>query len=64
MSLTLLETVETELKRTRFVQKKGSKTDGLEKTVTWTPRTLKTELGRKRYGKNKIQGLNCEYLEV
>jgi hypothetical protein len=30
--------------------KQGSKTNGLEKTVAWTPRTLKTELGRKRYG--------------
>jgi hypothetical protein len=26
----------------------GSKTDGLEKTVAWTPRTLKTELRRKK----------------
>jgi hypothetical protein len=49
MSLTQLETDETELKRTRYGQNKVP-TDVLEKTVAWTPRTLKTELGRKRYG--------------
>jgi hypothetical protein len=31
-------------------RKQDSKADGLEKTVARTPRTLKTELGRKRYG--------------
>jgi hypothetical protein len=25
-----------------------------------TPRTLKTKLGRKRYGLKKVQGLDCE----
>jgi hypothetical protein len=29
-------------------------------TIAWTPRTPKTELRRKRYGFNKIQGLDCE----
>jgi hypothetical protein len=29
-------------------------------TIAWTPRTLKTELRRKRYGFNKVQGLDCE----
>jgi hypothetical protein len=32
----------------------------LVETIAWTPRTLKTELGRKRYGFNKVQGLDCE----
>jgi hypothetical protein len=38
----------------------SSKTDGLKKTVAWTLRTLKTDKRRKRYGKNKVQGLFCE----
>jgi hypothetical protein len=32
----------------------------LVETITWTPKTLKTELRRKRYGLNKVQGLDCE----
>jgi hypothetical protein len=28
--------------------------------VAWTPRMLKMELGRKRYGLDKVQGLDCE----
>jgi hypothetical protein len=28
--------------------------------ITWTQIALKTELGRKRYGLNKVQGLDCE----
>jgi hypothetical protein len=44
----------------RIRPKQDSKADGLEKTVAWTPRTLKTELGWKRCGWNKVQGLNCE----
>jgi hypothetical protein len=34
----------------------------LVETITWTPKTLKTELRRKRYGLNKVQGLDCEEL--
>jgi hypothetical protein len=30
--------------------KQGSKTDGLEKLVAWTPGTLKTDKRRKSYG--------------
>jgi hypothetical protein len=40
--------------------KQASITNGLVETIAWTPRTLKTELGRKRYGFNKVQGLDCE----
>jgi hypothetical protein len=47
MNLTQLKTVETE-------PKQGSKTDGFEKTVAWTSRTLKTDKRRKRYGQNKV----------
>jgi hypothetical protein len=32
----------------------------LVETIAWTPRTLKMELRRKRYGFNKVQGLDCE----
>jgi hypothetical protein len=32
----------------------------LVETIVWAPRTLKTELGRKRYGLNKVQGLDYE----
>jgi hypothetical protein len=35
---------------TQTLDLKVSKTNGFEKTVAWTPRTLKTELGRKTYG--------------
>jgi hypothetical protein len=47
MNLTQLETVEIELK---IQPKQGSKTDGLEETVAWTPRTLETDKRRKIYG--------------
>jgi hypothetical protein len=40
--------------------KQASRTIVLAKTIAWTPRTLKTELGRKRYGSKKVQGLDCE----
>jgi hypothetical protein len=40
--------------------KQDSKTNVLVETIAWTPRTIKTELRRKRYGLNKIQGLDCE----
>jgi hypothetical protein len=30
--------------------KQGSKTDDLEKTVVWTPKTLKTDKRWRRYG--------------
>jgi hypothetical protein len=49
MNLTQLETVDTELMQ-KIRPKQGSKTDGLEKTVAWTPRTLKTDKRQKRYG--------------
>jgi hypothetical protein len=32
----------------------------LVETIAWTPGTLKTELGRKRYGLKKVQGLDCK----
>jgi hypothetical protein len=32
----------------------------LAETIVWTPRTLKTKLRQKRYGFNKVQGLDCE----
>jgi hypothetical protein len=32
----------------------------LVETIAWTLRTLKMELGRKRYGLHKVQGLDCE----
>jgi hypothetical protein len=32
----------------------------LAETIAWTPRTLETELGRKRYGLNKVQELDCK----
>jgi hypothetical protein len=40
--------------------KQAAKTNMLLETITWTPRTRKTELRRKRYGINKVQGLDCE----
>jgi hypothetical protein len=50
MILTQLEIVERKQKMHKIQPIQGSKTDGLEKTVAWTTRTLKTELRRKRYG--------------
>jgi hypothetical protein len=32
----------------------------LVEMITWTQIALKTELGRKRYGLNKVQGLDCD----
>jgi hypothetical protein len=32
----------------------------LVETIAWTPKTLKTELGTKRYDLNKVQGLDCK----
>jgi hypothetical protein len=40
--------------------KQAPKTNVLVETIAWTPRTLKTELKQKRYGLNKVQGLDCE----
>jgi hypothetical protein len=37
--------------------KQGSKADELEKTVAWTPRTLKTDKRRKKYmAKTRFRG--------
>jgi hypothetical protein len=47
---------QTLLKRLKL----ASTTNVFVETIAWTPRTLKTELGRKRYGSKKLQGLDCK----
>jgi hypothetical protein len=38
--------------------RQGSKTDKLEKTVAWTPRTLKMDKRRKDMAKTKFRGFS------
>jgi hypothetical protein len=39
-----------EAKTQKIQPKQASKTDGLEKAVAWTPRMLKADQRRKKYG--------------
>jgi hypothetical protein len=60
MSLTQLETVETELKRTRYGQNKVPKLKGLKRRSRGHQERLKRSLDGKDMAKTSFKGLFCE----